>query len=385
MNTSRPIVRRIGFATIFAVVALTLSACSEPQTIGIAAVVGNHSNSATADPSNMSAQIEAALADGTIAAVVRNDGNPQVVFEQTYSEPASTPVRYRDELRGAFAVDFASSLSLTTAQTPESLPLEAIAVASRAIAAADSRTVQVYDSMLQTGGAMPLQDGRLYYEPSDIVEHLIGSGQMPDLSGVVVEIHGLGMVAAPQIALDEASRSQLVRLWTAVLTAAGASSVRIIESVPGAPPAPGLPPVTPVQINSPTPIDPKAMSCESTDISNSTLGFAGDSAIFLDEQGARATLGLVADMLLGCRGQITVTGGTSSAGTLEGRLAVATARAQAVASILAELLTIPVDSITAIGAGTDFLGFVPDRDADGVLDESLAQLNRKVIVSVVGA
>ena len=385
MHTSRPISRRIGFAMILALVALTLSACSEPQTIGIAAVVGNHSNSATADLSNVSAQVEAALADGTIAAVVRNDGYPQAVFERTYGEPASTPVRDRDELRGAFAVDFASSLSLTTAQTPESLPLEAIAVASRAIAAADLRTVQVYDSMLQTGGAMPLQDGRLYYEPSDIVEHLIGSGQMPDLSGVVVEIHGLGMVAAPQIALDEASRSQLVRLWTAVLTAAGASSVRIIESVPGAPPAAGLPPVTPVQINSPTPIDPQAMSCESTDISNSTLGFAGDSAIFLDEQGARATLGLVADMLLGCRGQITVTGGTSSAGTLEGRLAVATARAQAVASILAELLTIPVNSITAIGAGTDFLGFVPDRDADGVLDELLAQLNRKVIVSVVGA
>ena len=48
---------------------------------------------------------------------------------------------------------------------------------------------------------------------------------------------------------------------------------------------------------------------------------------------------------------------------------------------LAKAMNVSVGSITAQGLGTHFPGFVPDRGADGTLNQYAAQ-NRTVIISV---
>ena len=377
--------------TLLAATALTLSACSTsgqtpaagsgcsdplPDRQATAVVLGSHANSPAPTVELLDCYMSAALTDGHRVVVIVNDGQPEAVMDLsiTISPRPQSGVKDRNSARTELEQAFS-----TTADDEENNPLEAIAQAARSLSTTEGpRLVLVVDSMLQTTGALPMQDGMIGMDSQDAVEYLTSTGQMPELAGTTVVILGLGATSQPQQPLDSRTTRQLEELWRTILAAAGAEVV-IDVRMPTADPQPGLPPVTPVVVESPEP--PIIQGECRVRLEEATIGFLPNSAEFLSPEAARGAIDQVADELRACPSDIVVTGTTSSAGTERGRRIVATARATAVAEELAQRLGISVEDIDIRGVGTNFPEFVPDRDAAGQLMPAQARENRSVIIT----
>ena len=113
----------------------------------------------------------------------------------------------------------------------------------------------------------------------------------------------------------------------------------------------------------------------------SVLPFVPDEATFLDPEAARATaLALAGQIVASGTTTVTVTGCTASAATPEGRAALSTNRARAVADLLVAG-GVPEGSVTVQGLGAECPGRVPDLDAEGNLIEAAARANRMVKIT----
>ena len=89
--------------------------------------------------------------------------------------------------------------------------------------------------------------------PEEVVANVKKAGALPTLHGPVTFV--LVPTAGPQPQLGQAQKNYLKSVWTSLLTAAGATSVRFIDATgtaasSGAPSAPTVPvpglPVTPI-------------------------------------------------------------------------------------------------------------------------------------------
>lgn len=357
-----------------------LTACSTPaaaQPTGVAVVLGAHANQPQYGAATLAGALGDVVAEGATIAVVTDEGAPRLVFKATVGELASNPVTRAEQVDGVRA-GLVAAIDSTVAVTPESNPLEAIAQAAEALRDVQGeRRIVVTSALLQTTGTLDFTTGLLAAEPGDVVEALEGS--LPALSGFRVELLAAGQSAPPQPALDAPARARLASIWTAVLTAAGAEVAVAATQVGVAPPA-GLPPVTPVAVGSTAPVT--ASGCRAV-VPDARVAFAPDSADFLDPSAARSVIAEVAKQLVGCPGTVRILGTTSSAGTPEGRARVSTARANAVAGLLAQALGRDVAAFDVRGLGWDTgEGECVDDRVDGRLVEELMVLNRKTLIVV---
>lgn len=265
------------------------------------------------------------------------------------------------------------------AELPEADLLAALDLAGRSLAGGpDPRTVLVLDSLLQTAGALRFQDqdgALLSADPAAVADQLITRGALPALAGIEVVLIGAGDTVAPQVPLPPPRRGALIELWSTILERSGAS-VRVVQAPVEARSAGARPPVTPVPVASPEPVDGPVS------LPDAAVGFVADQAVLRDPGQAAAVLAPFAARLLGGRLRAVLTGTTSSAGSPEGRLALSVDRAEAVAGLLRQA-GVPADRIEVHGLGSDFPGFVPDRDGSGQLDPILAARNRQVIIELV--
>ena len=265
------------------------------------------------------------------------------------------------------------------ADDPEADVLAALTLAGRVLAdRSGDRTILLHDSLLQTAGALRFQDrdgALLSADPGAVVDLLATSGNLPSLDGVEVVVLGAGDTVAPQENLPPPVRTALIGLWRAILERAGAT-VRVDERPVPARTADGLPPVTPVAVGLPpvdVPVDTPIV------LHDSSVGFLPDQALLRDPALAASVLEPVAERLRAGGVRVRLSGTTSSAGTPEGRLALSRDRAAAVAALL-RAAGVPTELLEVRGVGTDFPGFVPDRDGAGRLDPVLAAANRQVII-----
>lgn len=117
-----------------------------------------------------------------------------------------------------------------------------------------------------------------------------------------------------------------------------------------------------------------------TVLRDGTVGFVPDQAVLKDPAAARAVLADYAKAIKDGR-RALLTGTTASDGTPEYRRQLSEKRAGAVRDLLVGLGA-PADRISTRGLGSDFPGYVPDRDAQGNLDPIPAAQNRQVIIEL---
>lgn len=365
------------------VLGVGLTACGPPPAspvpTAVAIVLGAHANQPQFGSSALAGVLDSALKEHTTVAIVTDEGTPQLVGKATIGELPNNPGTRAREMREIRA-SVESAIDGTFAATPESDPLEAIAVAAAAVrGVADSTRVVVTSSMLATTGALNMTDGLLNGDPADVLE-AVGPA-LPDLSGgVVVELVGIGQTRGPQEPLTETGRKRLIALWTVILEAAGAT-VQVPSTPVGTEPPAGLPPVTPVPV---TPAAPVVTPCSASVSDSSVGGFRPDEPEFNDPAAARQVVADVAAQLAGCAGtNVSVVGTTSSSGTAPGRQQISTARAQRVADLLAAELGRDAGTFDVLGVGYDVgAGCIVDRRPDGTLVEELAAQNRRVIITI---
>jgi outer membrane protein OmpA-like peptidoglycan-associated protein len=347
---------------------------------GVALVVGAHANAphpTLAD--GVVQELEAAAASGARIAVVVNDGTPSVILDGSLASTAKNQyAQQRDADRAVSQV--AEVLATGRADDGESDLLAALDQAVRAVSdAAGPRTLLVVDSGLQTAGALRFQDaGMLAADPQEVVAYLADTGQLPSLAGTRVVLSGVGDTAPPQEPLSPAQRRSLVELWTQIATAAGADAVDVLDAPLSRPPAAGLPAVTPVPVPQPV---PPTLSVEPVRLSEESVAFLPDTADFRDPDGAAAVLRPIAQQAVAAGSALHLSGTTSSAGTQEGRRKLSLARAETVKQSLVQL-GVPAERIRVSGLGSDWPGYVEDRDAGGALLPAAAAQNRSVLVQV---
>jgi outer membrane protein OmpA-like peptidoglycan-associated protein len=306
--------------------------------------------------------------------LVRVDGSPSVPFQGTFASDAANDVARNNELE-QFITGVQGRISALLPAQPEADVLKALGESARITP--EGGTVVLLDSGLQTTGQIRFQDpGAFGSDPAEFVQYLQGRGLMPQLTGRAVVLVGLGNTAEPQAALDTSLRTRVTDLWRSVVTAAGASCVQVIDTAAGRSSVNTDIPVTPVALPTVPPFQP----CGDTVLSDNTVGFVGDQAVFRDPTAARTTLQALADLLISGRQLVELIGTTAAAGNNEAsRVQLSQRRAEAVKQVLVEF-GVPAERITTRGVGTSWPDRVPDVAPDGSLIPWAAALNRSVIV-----
>jgi outer membrane protein OmpA-like peptidoglycan-associated protein len=351
-------------------------ASSDGDPGALALIVGAHSNMVA--PSLITAvreEIDTASGLGSPATVIVPDGTPAVSAALELATPNDNPLYKQDQVN-----QLNTLIDNTRADSPEVDLLAALSLAARSVTdAAGPRTIIVIDSGLQTAGALRFQDqdgALLDANPAEVVDLLRRTQQLPDLTGMRVVFTGLGDTAPPQPPLPQPARAVLVQLWQEIVTAAGGTTEIKQAPLPSTRTLDGLPPVSvvPVAVRSVGP--PPAV----TVLRDGTVGFLPDQAAFRDPAQARAVLADYAREIRNGK-RAVLTGTTASVGDPAGRVRLSRDRANAVRNLLIELGA-PADRIAARGVGSDFPGYVPDRDAQGNLDPLAAAQNRQVVIEL---
>ena len=322
--------------------------------------------------------LRSAAASGSEVTVVDTGGAPQTHGSVSFRATAANEVAANEQVKAA-AQQLSSGIAATVASAEGAAPLEAIDVAARHIhSASDAGTIVLMDSGLQTQGILDYtQKGMLGAEPTELVDGVQRSGQLPDLTGVRVFVIGLGDTAAPQEPLDTASRRALVEQWTALLSAAGASCVGVDpQPLTGASPT-VVPMVPTVSVPDVAPLVLSAKVVLTAD----TVAFMSDTAQLRDPELAKRKLASVAAALVESGQSVLLTGTTATDGTETGRLRLSRLRAEAVKVTLMEL-GVPADRSSTEGVGIHHPEHVDDLDAEGRLIPARAARNRTVILTV---
>ena len=330
----------------------------------------------------LDAEIVDAVSGHGIATIHPVDSEPATA--QTVDLKVSTvnsQATKRDEVAAAKRIRAALTASVAT--SPEADVLAGISSAAAEVRSGQNPTIVVIDNGLPTVGSASLPQTGLFAPGVDIaasVRTMADLHLLPDLTGVSVRWYRLGEVVAPQKSLDEAAKARLTELWRTIIETAGGSFKEGDKHLDTAQEVPeNLPPVTPVDVST-TSFSASAPSLSVT-LPESVLPFVPDEAAFLDPEAARATaLALAGQIVASGFTTVTVTGCTASAATPEGRAALSTNRARAVADLLVAG-GVPEGSITVQGLGAECPGRVPDLDAEGNLIEAAARANRVVKVT----
>lgn len=362
-------------------VALILSTgCGDAQSSAapgaLAVIVGAHSNMmAPSILDTAETEIDTASALGSPATVIVDDGNPAASAPVSLKAANDNPLYQQDKVD-----QLKKSIDKARADKPEVNLLAALDLAARSVGdATGPKTIVVIDSGLQTAGALRFQDqdgALLNANPDEVVAALRRMQQLPNLAGMRVVFTGLGDTAPPQQPLPAPARTVLVTLWTKIVEAAGGQAEIKQAPLPSRPTLNGLPPVTAVPVAAQA-IGPLPSI---TVLRDGTVGFVPDQAVFRDPDQTRAVLADYAKAIIGGKTAL-LTGTTASDGTPDYRLRLSEKRAGAVRDLLVSLGA-PADHIRTRGLGSDFPGYVPDRDSQGNLDPVPAAQNRQVIIEL---
>jgi hypothetical protein len=341
-------------------------ASAAPEAIGpeatgaLAVVVGAHSNMPPAALAGRSASaVDMALGQQSTFSMVVADGAP---FDATATA----------ELVDREVID--EAVAGARAQTAESDLLGALHRAAEAVAGEPGlRTLVVLDSGLSTAGPLTFTTpGMFDAQPQEVADALRDGQQLPDLSGVRVVFHGLGDTAEPQQPLDPIRRAQLVNIWSAVVRTAGAASIQVEGKPLGGEPVPGLPPVARIETG-------PGYRCEGTTmtLTGGPFAYRPNTDEFIDPAATLNALRPVAEQVRAGRIDSVLFGTTAAVGDPADQIRFSDERAQAVADLLIEL-QVPIPLLHVEGQGSDFPGYVTDRDAAGRLIPAAAALNRTV-------
>jgi outer membrane protein OmpA-like peptidoglycan-associated protein len=367
-----------------------LAGCGDPSpqtsaapTDGLSVVVGAHANApAPTLLDQAQAFVNRAAERQAQAAVIVDDKVGTVVAQGPLTVKAKNKSGAKKAV-GDQARLLSTTITTAAPRAGEVDLLHALDLAARALSAVrGSKTILVVDSGLQTSGALRFQDpGMLSADPGEVADLLEHDNALPDLDGTEMVFSGLGDTASPQRPLTTALRKNVVAVWTAIAERAGAK-VTVLEAPLTAPSRAGLPAVMPVPV--PTvghSVVPAEGSARVLELSQQTVAFVSDSSAYLDPATARKALMPLARQIRDRGAHVRLTGATASAGTAAGRARLSLARADAVKRTLVEL-GVSASQISTSGVGSDWPGYLPDRDRAGQLVPALAAQNRKVLVEL---
>jgi outer membrane protein OmpA-like peptidoglycan-associated protein len=359
------------------VVVVVSGTANEPKPFATAATLKVLRDAA--DSTDVSAQGSGKSSVALISGADGTDGSDaqQIVLTPRRADGALEHGLNRPALVDRNVQDAADVIAATVARKTG---LDLLAGINDAVRGISPGTLVVDSNGLATAGAFDLRQVGWNADAATIASRLKTAGQLPHLDGWRVLFTGLGAVSGAQPPLPEPARDTLARYWQAICTAANALSCDVDQSrVPAQHPAATVAtPVVPVPgVQSVVGPDGRI----STTVSDSALGFSGDSAALSPaaKDLLRSLAGSISarladrpDAPVTIRGYAADPPGSTAAGRQE----LATLRARTVAAALTGAgVTSPVD---AAGVGTQ-----PGATAivGGRFDEPAAARMRRVEIT----
>jgi outer membrane protein OmpA-like peptidoglycan-associated protein len=357
--------------------------CGRPESMLL--VVGAHRNAPVPALSSplLLCQVTAAIRAGKPVRIVVASGQPHLITPRLASVTGGT-IAQQDSPRAQ--QDVRRLRSALAAARPDSPGVDDLAALS--IAADEARSagephaeLVLIDSGLDDRGALDFTvPGMVAAEPTEVVQQLKASGNVPDLRGFAVLLVGIGYTAAPQAPLPAKWRSNVTQIWTAVMTSAGAKVVVIPQPTQG-PSVPTAEPVRDIPVPPTQQVRPRSQTTI-TFTAESPVRFLPDSIAFADPAAAVQALTPIAKWLAADPSRrAALEGTTADVGPRSGQVELSRLRAGRVRDELIDLGASPTQ-ITTAGVGSDFPQFIPDRNAAGDLLAGPAALNRSVRITL---
>lgn len=359
------------------------SVVGPPASDALVFVVSAHANvPAPSIPSELAGVLDAAIRAEVPLSIIAVDGTPSVAWSSgAYEISNDNPGARKAD------IDKVQSAVLTkvrgiTADSDGSDLVQGLAIAQDQAAANGSLhpRIVVIDSGLPDLGALRMTTpGMTLADPGEVAAAAASAGSFPELTGASLTLVGFGYTAAPQAELSGPQRENVVDIWSAVLSGAGAS-VDVLP-VPRSAAGPDIshttgtvePAADPeLHLSAPTP----AIFGE-----GSSLGFQPGLDVFRDKPASDATLDEIAAALEADADRtVHIMGTAAGTDTEQSQKDLSTRRAEAVARGLIAR-SIDPSRIETEGVGTQWPGYVYDVLPDGTLDPATAALNRTVQIT----
>ena len=353
---------------------------------------------------------ESCYSYGSVTIIVA-DGEPYVAADFNVKKPkANVDKSKRKMLAEENAATIIKKLYSFAAKTPEVDTLSALTIAGDKLNASDCSVKKVIldDSCLSTTGLLNFASSQLIEEdPANIVKQLEDRKSLPNLSGVNLEVIGLGQTSGDQTALTTALQAQLTAIWQAILSSSGAtvtinttplkatteseqslpavSTITVIKdsltlTVPTYVEETSVEETTPTE-ETVTPIETPVTPFieEVVRFDETSVKFKSNTAELADKDKATAALKPIGEILKNnpdltvyLAGMTASTGGDGKQLSLE--------RAKTVKSLLLDMGA-KEKQVSCVGLGrTENFLRVNDLDSDGNLVENKAKLNRAVFL-----
>jgi outer membrane protein OmpA-like peptidoglycan-associated protein len=340
-------------------------------------VIGARANSPRPDlPASILTLVHDAAAGGQQIQVIRVDGRPTTALTATFATHGQNS-QIRDHDLQNFVSQTEQFVAGLQPKVPQADVLSALSLAGQITPGGG--TIVLMDSGIPTTGPLSYLNQNMFgASPTDVTTFLQAQGLMPDLSGRSVVLVDIGDTADPQSPLPKNLQTQVVNLWTAVANQAHATCVSLPPTAFARTSINTAVPVALVQLPPP----PSFPDCGTTVLSDSgAVGFVVGTANFRDPSAAQATLGSLAQILIGHTQRVTLTGSTSSEGSADTNQTLSENRAGAVKEILVRSGVDP-SRIATVGVGSHGPNHVTDMTPNGVLIPAAAAQNRSVTVTL---
>lgn len=284
-----------------------LSACvtgsDTPKTLDLVVVASNRACNPIHNYRSERIQscIYTSLASGGTVYAIALDGNPHSIGELKAKTARMNPAAAERNVKKA-AEQITAELVASKAETEESDPLRAIALAAETLkySNGDEKELYILDNLIQTKGYINMVTGLLdkNIDCDLIIEKLLENNYIPDLSAVKeVIVQNLGEVSNPQESLTPNMKETLVQLWSRIIEAGG-SKLSLATGSIGDSKADDYPHVSTIPIIKDEPlIGYYAAFDEPVFLGESQVSFKPGQAIILDESKARTTLKPIADYM----------------------------------------------------------------------------------------
>jgi outer membrane protein OmpA-like peptidoglycan-associated protein len=361
----------------------SVPACGHPD--GVVLIVGAHRDApapASLNP-RVACLVGAAIKDGKPVILVEASGQPNVVTPRLMSVDGGT-LAQQDSPRVAQDVQRVSEavagLRPRCAGVDDLAALDVAADAARSAGLTHADLI-LLDSGLNDRGALDFTvPGMVAAAPSEVTSQLRATGNEPDLRGFTVLLVGLGFTSSPQTPLAAKWRGHVTQIWAAVAAYGGAR----VEVIPQPAEGPAVRTGEPVKLI-PVPADQPVRPTVRAPIvftGESPVRFEPNSTAFVDPAAALRALTPIATWLAADRSRhALLVGTTADVGPMSGQVVLSRLRADRVRAELVALGASP-GQISVRGVGSDFPGFIPDRNASGTLLAGPAVLNRSVRITL---
>ena|SRR5271170_1135486 len=358
-------------------------ACGRPD--GVVLIVGAHRDApapASLDP-GVACLVGAAIKDGKPVILVDPSGQPGVVTPRLMSVDGGT-LAQQDSPRVAQDVQRVNeAIADLRPESPGVDDLAALAVAADAAQSAGlpHADLILLDSGLNDRGALDFTvPGMVAAVPSEVASQLRATGNEPDLRGFTVLLVGIGFTSPPQAPLAAKWRGNVTQIWAAVV-AYGGAKVEVIPQPAEGPSVRTSEPVKLIPVPADQPVRP-TLRAPIVFTGESPVRFEPNSTAFVDPAAAARALAPIAKWLAADRSRHALLAGTTAdVGPMAGQVALSRLRADRVRAELVALGALP-GQISVSGVGSDFPGFIPDRNASGTLLAGPAVLNRSVRITL---